>query len=310
MRALSLSSLATGFSFLAASLVAAAEPAAPPSKPRATYENLSYGPHPHQIMDVYMPPYPTSPCPVLIWYGGLWEPSKHVPDVNRFFNARCAVIGVELRTMKDAVADKVEAPVSYVQLDAVRAVQYVRSRAADWRIDPDRIMVGGGSQGTLPALYVGCSGEHANPASSDPVERLSSSVVAVAAYRSQPTIDPKRMQEWVPGVKWGAPAFGCSFEDSLKKRDELLPIINRWSPDALLHKGAAPIYFENEWGLTQPEKITVDNYKVHSPAWAVGFQKLALAARVDCQIKYPGHPTDGYADIWDFIVKKLTAPAK
>ena len=63
--------------------------------------------------------------------------------------------------------------------------------------------------------------------------------LAVArAYRSQPSIDPKRMQEWVPGVKWGAPALGCSFEESLKSRDKLLPVIEAWSPDYLLHKGA------------------------------------------------------------------------
>ena len=99
-----------------------------------------------------------------------------------------------------------------------------------------RIAVGGGSQGSLPALYVGCAGEQANPSSDDPVERISTAVTCVGAFRSQPSIDPKRMQEWVPGVEWGARAFGCSFADSLKRRDELLPAINRWSPDALLNK--------------------------------------------------------------------------
>jgi len=90
----------------------------------------------------------------------------------------------------------------------------------------------------------------------DPVERASSKVVGVAAYRSQPSIDPQRMQEWVPGVIWGAPALGVSFEESLKRREELLPLIRKWSPDWLLNKDAAPIYFENEWGMTQPADIT------------------------------------------------------
>jgi hypothetical protein len=126
-------------------------------------------------------------------------------------------------------------------------------------------------------------------------------------YRSQPTIDPKRMQEWVPGVEWGAPALGSSFKESLKRRDELLPILEKWSPDHLLRRGTPPLYFENEWGLTQPEGVTDTNYKVHSPAWAVGFQKLAEKAGVVCHVKYPGHPTEKYQDIWDFIVRELKA---
>lgn len=53
--------------------------------------------------------------------------------------------------------------------------------------------------------------------------------------------------------------------------------------------------------------ITPGNYDVHSPAWAVCFQKLALATGANCHVKYPGHPTEGYDDIWNFIVKQLTA---
>jgi hypothetical protein len=278
--------------------------AAPATAPAPTYPDVSYGPSPHQLMDLYVPA-GGGPYPVLIWYGGIWEPAKHAPDPNRFLREKIAVIAVETRTMKDAVAEKANPPVSYVMNDACRAVQFVRLNAAKWNLDPRRIAVGGGSQGTLPALYVGCAGDRADPKSDDPVARVSTTVTCVAAYRSQPSIDPRRMQEWVPGVKWGAPALGCSFEESLKRRDELLPLIQTWSPDALLHNGAAPIYFENEWGLTQPANITEANYKVHSPAWAVGFQKLALQAGVVCHVKFPDHPTDGYKDIWDFIAREL-----
>ncbi len=279
--------------------------AAPPPKPVPTKADVPYGPHPHQIMDIYVPPTGDGPFPVVIWYGGLWEASKHVPDLNRFFPVGCAVIGVEARVMKDAIADKISPPVSVCLLDGRRAVQFVRLHAAEWKLDPQRIAVAGGSQGTLPALYVGCSGERADPKSADPVERVSTLVKCVGAFRSQPTIDPKRMQEWVPGVEWGAPSFGMSFPESLKKRDELLPMINAWSPDALINKTTPPIYFENEWGLTQPKDFTEANYKVHSPRWGLGFKKLAEAQGVTCYNKYLDHPSEKYADIWDFLVKEV-----
>lgn len=269
------------------------------------HADLPYGNHPHQIMDIYLPTEGSGPFPVLIWFGGIWQPSKHVPDLNRFLPHQIAVIGVETRTMNDAVADKDPVPVSYVLNDACRVVQFVRQNAAKWNLNPDKIALGGGSQGALPALYVGCGPDRANPNSTDPVETVSSKVTCVAAYRCQPTIDPQRMQLWVPGVKWGAPALGCGFDESLKRRDELLPIIEKWSPDYLLNKQSAPIYFENNWGLTQPENVTEMDYKVHSPAWALGFQKLAQAAGTKCYVKYPDYPTEGYKDIWDFIVQEL-----
>lgn len=273
-------------------------------KPVPTAADVSYGPHPHQILDVDVPKTGTGPFPVLIWFGGLWKASKHVPDLNRFHPKGIAVVSVESRVMEDAQAAKIEPPISVCLLDARRAVQFIRLHAADWNLDPAHIAVAGGSQGTLPALYVGCSGEKADAKSNDPVERTSSLVTCVGAYRSQPSIDPKQMQEWVPGVEWGAPSFGCSFAESLKRRDELLPLIKRWSPDALVGKDAAPIYFENEWNLTKPDDIKEANYKVHSPAWGLGFQKIAQRRGALCYVKFPGHPSEKFADIWDFLAQQ------
>ena len=276
-------------------------------KPDPTKADISYGPHPHQLLDTYIPPHGSGPFPAVIWYGGIWKSTKGVPDVNTFFPHGIALIGVQVRGMEDAITDKISPPVSTVLLDARRAVQYVRLHAGQLNIDPNRIALGGGSQGTLPALFVGCSGEKADPKAADPVERTSSKVVCVGAWRSQPTIDPKQMQEWVPGVKWGAPAFGCSFEESLARREELLPLIKQWSPEKLLNKDSAPICFGNEWGLAQPENVTEGNYKTHSPAWGVGFKKESEKFWVRCCNIYPGHPEPGYNDFWDFLIKELKA---
>jgi acetyl esterase/lipase len=282
-----------------------ADPCSAAEKPAPIKADLSYGPHPHQIMDVYVPAEGAGPFPVLIWYGGLWKPAKHVPDVGRFFKSGCAVIGVQTRVMQDAIDAKIQPPISVCLLDGRRAVQFVRQHAREWKIDPDRIVVGGGSQGALPALYVGCTGEKADANAGDPVDRVSSKVRGVGAWRSQPTIDPQRMQQWVPDVQWGAPAFGCSFPDSLKRREEFLPWIKQWSPDHLLNGDSAPIYFENNWGLTRPDTVEVMDYKVHAPQWGLGFQALAQEQGVPCYVKYPDHPSEKYADLWDFLVQRM-----
>jgi hypothetical protein len=66
------------------------------------------------------------------------------------------------------------------------------------------------------------------------------------------------------------------------------------------------MFCENEWGQVKLDDITQANYDVHCPRWALGFQKLALAAGAKCYVKFPGHSADEAGkDIWDFIVKQL-----
>ena len=52
--------------------------------------------------------------------------------------------------------------------DTVRAVQFVRSQAKDWNIDPNRIAAIGGSAGAHLAAWVGLHNDLAKPDSPDP----------------------------------------------------------------------------------------------------------------------------------------------
>jgi hypothetical protein len=281
----------------------------PAPAPIPAKANIPYGPDPHQILDLYLPPDGNGPFPVLLFYGTIFQASKRPPLLNRLFPAHCAAIGVEMRSLADATKDQISPPISAVLLDARRAVQFVRLHAAEWNLDPKRIAVAGGSQAAIPSLYVDCEGEQANPQSSDPVERISTRVVCAGSYRGPGSIDPKRLLEWDPGDTWGAPSLGCSFAESLKNRDQLLPVINKWSPDALLTSNAPPIYIEYDCGLTKPPNYTEEEYIIHSPLLAIGFEKLARERGATCYVKYPGHPSAKYQDIWDFIVRELNSAA-
>ncbi len=258
-------------------------------------------------MDLYLPTAVTKPCPVVIWYGGLWKPTKGGVFSDTLLRHGCAIVCVESRTLEDGVADKIPAPIVYPMSDACRAVQFVRLHAAEWNLDPQKIAVAGSSQGTLPALYVGCSPDHANPNATNALDRVSTKVVGVGAWRSQPSIDPQQMQEWVPGVVWGPPALGCTFPESLARRSQLLPVIEKWSPEAQLNSTSAPTYFEYDWGLTKPEPFPLPDmdYKIHSPLWGLGFQKIARTKGATCYVKFPGRSSARYKDFWDFLLGVL-----
>ncbi len=66
--------------------------------------------------------------------------------------------------------------------DMNRAVRYIRAHAADYKIDPDRIGITGGSAGGHLSLMQGCAGDQGDPKAKDPIDRVSSRVQAVACF--------------------------------------------------------------------------------------------------------------------------------
>jgi acetyl esterase/lipase len=66
--------------------------------------------------------------------------------------------------------------------DMNRAVRFIRSRAADYKIDPERIGIYGGSAGGHLSLMQGVAGDKGNAQARDPVDQQSSRVQAVACF--------------------------------------------------------------------------------------------------------------------------------
>ncbi|MDG1896478.1 MAG: alpha/beta hydrolase [Fuerstiella sp.] len=66
--------------------------------------------------------------------------------------------------------------------DCIRAIQFVRSRAKEWNIDPDRIGVTGGSAGAHLLLWVALHDDAADASSSDPIKRQSSRAACVVSF--------------------------------------------------------------------------------------------------------------------------------
>ena len=84
-------------------------------------------------------------------------------------------------------------------LDAARALQFIKSKAKEWNIDPDRIILKGGSAGGCSALWLNYHPDLADPTSADPVARQSTKVLATIANSAQSTIDPKTINGWGMG---------------------------------------------------------------------------------------------------------------
>ncbi|MFA6543362.1 MAG: alpha/beta hydrolase, partial [Limisphaerales bacterium] len=155
---------------------APAKKASPPSLP-PTQADVPYGTHPKQVLHFWKAESAT-PTPLLFFiHGGGWQAGDRMSGLAgilpNILKAGISVVSVEYRFIAEATADKVEPPVKGPLHDAARALQFVRSKAAEWNIDKQRIGASGGSAGACSSLWLAFHPDLADPKSGDPVARES-----------------------------------------------------------------------------------------------------------------------------------------
>lgn len=135
---------------------------------------------PAQVLDVYLTKKVKGPARVLVYiHGGGWRAGTKTslpPLIGKVIkNGWATVISVEYRFSKVA-------PHPAQAHDCVRAIQFIRSKAKEWNLNPDRMAVTGGSAGAHLSLWVALHDDAADPKSTDPVERQSSRVTCAISF--------------------------------------------------------------------------------------------------------------------------------
>jgi len=290
---------------------------APPG-PKPTLANIAYGTHPKQVLDFWKAE-SSKPTPLLFYiHGGGWMggSKERITGVSDYLKAGISVVSVEYRFIPEATADKVVPPVKGSLHDAARALQFVRSKAAEWNIDKQRIGASGGSAGACSSLWLAFHPDLADPKSDDPVARESTRLWCAAVIGAQTTLDPKQMKEWTPNSKYGGHAFGfkgdpakklSQFAEFLAKRDTILPWIAEYSPYALVTADDPPIYliFSAPPALGQDQKDPT-----HTSNFGVKLQEKCKSVGVECELVYPGAPDVKHTSAQDYLIKTLKTVAK
>ncbi|MGV3723715.1 MAG: alpha/beta hydrolase [Actinomycetota bacterium] len=307
-----LSGLRPRFLILSAALLAPCAPSEAQAPPKPTLANVSYGKHPRQVLDFYQAGV-RQPTPLLFFiHGGGWMTGdKASPD----FLAKClengiSVVSINYRLISDAGEANVAPPVKACLDDAARALQFVRSKAGEWRIDRDRIAGCGGSAGGFSALWLAFHPNMADAKSADPVARESTRLRCVLAFVPQTSLDPQQMVQWIPNIQYGPHAFGLpSMQAFLDQRQTLLPWIQQFSPYALATADDPPalLFYDNPPNLGQPYKDPP-----HSANFGAGLAEKLKAVGVEHEVNYNnGAGKLRYPDLFSFLLDKLkVAPAK
>ncbi|MBT6158226.1 MAG: DUF1080 domain-containing protein [Planctomycetaceae bacterium] len=291
--------------------------AAHPLLPNPTQYDVSYGPHPKQLIHFWQAE-SKEPTPVLLFiHGGGWMGGGRMGGLTamlpEILEAGISVASVEYRFIPEATADGVVPPVKGPLHDAARALQFIRSKAKEWNIDKQRIGASGGSAGACSSLWLAFHPDMADPTSDDAVARESTRLWCAAVRGAQTTLDPKQMKEWTPNSRYGGHAFGFTgdpekkvsqFAEFLAKRDTILPWIAEYSPYALVTSDDPPVHlsYSAPPALGQPQKDPT-----HTANFGVKLQQHCQSAGVDCELVYPDAPDVKHATTTEYLIWKLKA---
>ena len=304
-----------------------------PALPVPTLANVPYGEHERQVLDFWKAD-SSEPTPVLFYiHGGGWlSNDKSLIElengIDPLLKAGISVVSINYRYIKQtiltegetseaavrpATADEDFPPVKTPLEDAARALQFVRSQAAEWNLDKERVCVSGSSAGACSCLWLAFHPDMADPTSSDPVARESTRVWCAAVQAAQTTLDPKQMKEWTPNSRYGGHAFGFAwnpkdpdeeFRSFLANREAVLPWILEYSPYALVTEKVPPVYLIYKaapaLGKEQEDPTHTANFGVKLAQKLMGFGS-------ECELVYPGATDVRHSSIFDYLLHQLNS---
>ena len=284
-----------------------------------TYSRVSYGADRSQVMDVWLAP-SKSPTPVVICiHGGSWEGGNRDGiqqyGLDSFLKAGISVVTIDYRYITPAIKAGVTPPVKGPLEDAMRALQFIRSKATDWNLDKSRVGLMGGSAGGCSSLWLAMHADMADPQSPDPIARESTRVSCVGVWDAQSSLDPKQLWEWFKKPTYGAHAFGIvkdkdgrltsDMDTCLAERERILPWIKEYSPIEQASADDPPIFL-SYGGAPEPAGQPQLN-SVHGAAFGIHLKERLNELGVECHIAYPVAPENPKAPHIQFLIQKLTS---
>jgi len=198
-----------------------------------------------------------------------------------------------------------EAPLPAPVHDAARAIQFIKSKAEEWNIQKDNIVLSGGSAGACTSMWILCHDDLADPESEDPVERESTRVQGAAVSGGQTSIDPRQIEPWLgPMVlqhKMINMAVGEeTIEGALKNYDKHAELYREFSAYNHVSKDDPPLLMTYGNNMKVPSENA--GHGIHHPVYGVKMKEKCDEVGMECHLLISGVSTSGkYPGKNDFI---------
>ena len=250
------------------------------SEPTPTLVNISYGPDASNKIDFWKAK-SAAPTPLVVFIhgGGFRGGDKSAHDGSLL--SACLGSGISYASINYRLSGVALYPAQ--MHDSARAIQFIRSKAPEWNLDPKRIACTGGSAGAGISLWLAFHDDLADPKSADPVARQSTRLACALPTSMQCTYDPREIKKIVPGDAYNVTPI---------KQLHGLPDTFNWDKDPIdasldarlrdcspithLTKDDPPVFAMNN-------KANEKDGNIHHPNFGRHLKKLMDAAGLECE---------------------------
>ena len=289
------------------------------SKPVPDLANIEYGEHTRNVLDVWFADTDkTTPMVIYIHGGGFKAGSKEkirANELSELLEAGISVASINYRLLSNA-------PLPAAHIDAKQALQFIRSKATEWKIDKERIGLFGGSAGAQICMWLAFSNDMANAESATHIERESTRVSCIAPIIGQTTMSSKFWTALAEkhlkdknGINYITKIFGDTAKrdrnrmatygaKTLKEADKIADDLSALS---LISGDDPPVfmsYFMAPDAKVPKNLRRVRGWLIHHVDFGIALKEKMDALHIEADLKYPGSKTK-YNSLVDFFTDKL-----
>jgi acetyl esterase len=277
---------------------------------KPTLENVSYGTHARDVLDFWKAK-SDKPTPVVIYIhgGGFYLGDKSAADDADI--QKCLANGVSYASISYPYYQDV-ALQGIIRDHIARAVQFVRSKSAEWNIDKTKVATYGESAGAASSLWLATHDDLANPASADPVLRESTRLSAAGAIRTQATYDftkwpdvlapevpAKTMRAWqMIMIRVVLDMYHLKTQKELYSKDSE-PVRHDLDMLSLMDKNDSPVFMETL------ESKYKDGDLLHHSKHAKAVKTKCDSVGMECVLILDSTPAGQRINVIDFLLGKL-----
>lgn len=286
-------------------MAAAQEPMPAAKLPAPTIADAAYGPDERHKLDFWQAT-GDGPRPLLVFiHGGGWhggDKADAPPKLVVFLLEHgVSVASINYRFTKTARAP---APLH----DAARAVQFLRTMAGEWKLDPSRIGGYGISAGGVSTLWLVYHDDLADPRSADPVLRQSSRLQTGVGLSPPLCLEAPQIAKWIgPEVlkhPMIARAVGArSGKEVLARYQEYEPILKESSP--LTHVSRDDPAVLLSFPRIDPLPAMSPGSAIHHAVFGQKLKERADSIGLECTLRIEDRATPEEPTPEEFLLRQL-----
>jgi acetyl esterase/lipase len=235
-------------------------------------------------MDFY-PANSDGPSPLYIYIHGGGFRSGDKANISQTLLSAFLSKGVSVASVNYRLSDV--APFPAAMLDSARAVQFLRTKAGEWSLEPARFAAGGGSAGAGISMWIGFRQNMARSGSADAVERQSTELTCIGCWQAQCSYDPNFISSIIPGdaaTHPGVLQYLRATPDTLKD-PEAMKRFHDASPINFVDSDSPPVFIWYKTPNFPLDKPLARGPGIHHPKFGSVLKEKMDDLGVECVIR-------------------------